>query len=286
MININVMADSFVQMAGIASLSLDEREMADYVRERLVGLSCEDVQEDDAGTAIGGNAGNLYARISSGKCNAAPLAFAVHLDTVAPGRGVRSIVERGIVRSDGSTVLGADCKSGVAMLLELIRVIREKGLKPKMDLEFVFTVAEEIGMQGARNFDYGILKAKRCFVLDSSQRDGFCNQAPGSHKLSCRIVGRSAHAGVDPENGINAIKVLGAILSEMPTGRIDDDSTMNIGTVKGGSALNVVPDEAYAGLEIRSFSEKRLGELLAEVEAIVKRVTKRFREESRGRLAA
>jgi len=275
MINRSLLVNSFVEMARIPSHSFHERQLVDYVKEKLVHMGV-DCYEDAAGAVIGGSAGNLIARYPSKNPVRGPVALAAHLDTVAPGEGVLPKVEGNIVRSGGDTILGADDKSGVAMMLEVVRALKESGVDPLMDIEFIFTVAEEAGMLGSKQIDYSKLKSRECFVLDSSRQDGFCNEAPGSYKVNCQVVGKKAHAGVEPEKGVNAVKVIGDLIAAIESGRIDNDTTVNIGTVRGGTALNVVPDSAELGIDLRSFSVQRLDQLNDQICKICGEIQRRY----------
>lgn len=269
--------DSFLRMAEIPSHSRCERELAGYVMGELRRMGIEDVREDGTAREIGGNAGNVIARYRASDSRKPALAIVTHLDTVAPGEAVKPKVCGSRITSDGTSILGADCKSGIATVLEVMRCIIDENLSPQMDLELIFTVAEEEGISGVRHLDFSSLRSKHCLVMDSSQKDGFCNEAPGSYKLQCTVRGRSAHSGANPEQGINAIKIAGDVIARLPDGRINGDTSVNIGTVCGGRALNVVPDEAQFGVEIRSFSQGDLDGMRDKIERVTKEVVEEYR---------
>ncbi len=246
----------FLELVQIPSPSGREGKVAQVVRSRLEELRLT-VEEDRAGAGFGGEQGNLIVR-RDGDLPRPPLLLNAHLDTVLPCEGVRPIVEGDKVRSDGTTILGADNKAGVCVLLELLRVLKEDPI-PCGPLEIVFTVGEETGLHGARHLDYSQVTAKVGFVFDSGPPvERVTVGAPSQKSLRAIIKGRSAHAGVSPEKGINAIVLASRAIARMPLGRIDEETTANIGVIQGGLATNIVPEEVTVDGEARSHDPSKL----------------------------
>ena len=223
---------------------------------------------DRSGEHTGSNVGNLIVHIP-GTIPAKPIFFCAHLDSVPPCEGVEYIDEDGLIRSAGKTVLTADDKAGIAVLVELGRVLAENKF-PYPPIELIFTTSEEVGLLGAKYLDYTLMSADEGFVLDSENPEEVINQAPSSYQYRLAVKGKSAHAGLEPEKGINAIKILALILSSLPTGRIDHETTANIGKIQGGTAVNIVPEFAEALGEFRSHSEEKIEELKRQIENTVK----------------
>jgi len=239
--------------------------MARRVAELLRELGAE-VQTDDAGEKLGGETGNLIARVPS-TMDAPPMLFCAHLDTVEPTEKLQVKREGNILSSDGNTILGADDKAGVAALIELLRALKEDGV-PHPPLELVFTIAEEVGLMGSTVLDYSKVTAKYGFVPDSSGQVGLIiNRAPAQKHLHVVIHGRAAHAGMAPEEGISAITVAARAIAEMKQGRIDSETTANIGTIHGGKATNIVADTVTIEGEARSRDPRKLEEQIAHMHA-------------------
>lgn len=248
---------TFLELLKINGPPLKEKPVADYLRKELGDLGLE-VKEDGAARALGGNCGNLLVGMPGGNPQAPGLIFSAHLDTIFPTDKLRVIEEKGIFYSDGSTILGADNRAGVAVILELARVMVESGGSP-VPLEFLFTVAEEKGLLGVKALRKGWLQGKFAFTLDAGGPIGtVVNQAPFGQKIKVTIKGKAAHAGMEPETGISAIVIAGQAISRMKLGRIDDQTTANIGKIKGGEAQNVVPEKAEVTGEARSLNEESL----------------------------
>jgi tripeptide aminopeptidase len=255
-VNETRLVEEFLELVQIDSAPKDERRMADALLAKLKSLGLK-AEEDDAGSKIGGNAGNVYAFLD-GDPSLPPLLFSAHMDRVSPGYGIKPRVENGIIRSDGTTILAADDVAGVCAILEGIRTVKEQNI-PHGRIEVVFTVAEEGGLFGAKNLDTSRLQAEAGFFLDSSGPVGtIIVQAPAQKSIRVKIHGRSAHAGVAPEEGINAIVVAAHAISSMRLGRIDPETTANIGVIRGGTATNIVPDLVELHGEARSRNEASL----------------------------
>ena len=270
----------FLQLAEIDSVSFKERKMADALTRKLeeLGLS---VTEDSAGELIGGNAGNLFA-VWEGDPELEPVLLSAHMDTVVPGLGKKPIIEKvkrdsadaqigagesevTLIQSDGNTVLGADDLAGVTEILEGIRRVQESGAKHRT-VEILFTVSEEVYTKGARVFDYSKVRSKQAYCLDLSGDAGAAvNKAPTLLSFRIKVKGRAAHAGFAPEKGINAIAVAASAIAKIKQGRVDEDSTLNIGTIQGGSATNIVSEECVVEGEIRSYVHEKALRLYEEV---------------------
>lgn len=241
--------DLFVHLAGIASPTGSEREVADHVIARLhaAGVS---VSEDASAAATGCACGNLLARIP-GRGEAEPLALCAHLDTVPVAHAPRVVVADGQVRSDGETPLGADDKAAVAVLLVLAGELAEE--PPAGDVELLFTPGEEAHLLGAKALAPDALTARRVFVFDSDGAPGtMVVAAPTLKSLRAELRGTAAHAGIAPERGRSAVVAAARGIAAMHLGRIDDETTANIGIVSGGTASNVVPEYCEVAGEARS----------------------------------
>ncbi len=245
----------FLDLVRIDSLSRQERAIAERLASELRALGAE-VWFDDAGEKVGGSTGNVLARVR-GTVDVAPLLLSAHMDTVRPGEGVQPIIEGDVIRSDGRTVLGGDDKSGCAIVCEVLRVLRDERI-PHGDVEIAFTICEEVGLLGAKHLDVSALTARAGLVLDSDAPGYLFTRAPASNHLVFEVHGLEAHAGMAPERGINAIQVAAEGVAAMRLGRIDDETTANIGIVGGGSAINVVPKLVRLEGEARSHDEKKL----------------------------
>ncbi len=245
----------FLELVQIDSVARHEGQIARKLADDLRALGAE-VEFDDAGSKVDGEVGNLIARFA-GAAGAPPLLLCAHMDTVEPGIGVKPVVDGDVIRSDGTTVLGGDDKSGVAIVCECVRAAHERGLAvPPIDV--VFTICEEIGLQGARHLDLSKVRARYGLVFDSDAVGCVFTRAPGSNHIEAVVHGRAAHAGMAPERGINAIQIAGAALAAMRLGRIDDETTANIGIIEGGRAVNIVPDRVTMRGEARSHDTAKL----------------------------
>lgn len=265
----------FFQLIKIDSVSLHERAMADFLIHKFKSWKIE-VQEDHAGTRIGGNSGNLLIRLDSNATNSAPLALLAHTDTVRSTAKIKPIIDNGIIRSDGTTILGADNRSGVALILYLLTEIIEKRMKHR-SLEIVFTVAEELGMLGALALDFSRLTAREGYVFDCSGKPGsYVAESPTAFDFRVQCQGRAAHSAVSPEKGINAISMALEIMHGFPVGRINKDTVANIGTIHGGSADNVVPDQVNFTGEFRSFSPSEIERIKASLESASQAVSQKY----------
>ena len=258
-INRDRLADTFRQLVSMDSPSREEGAVAGWIKRTLKEEIGAEVIEDQSRDQTGSESGNIIARIP-GTEKIVPLFFNAHMDTVEPGRGIKIIFNDGIFRSDGTTVLGADDKAAIAILVETARLLKEHRVSHG-PIEFLFTVCEEIGLLGAKSLDPALLEAKAGYALDSSDPEVLINQAPCAIRFKVRVVGKAAHAGLHPELGINAIQVAARALAEVPLGRIDEYTTANVGLIHGGKATNIVPEEVELEGEVRSHNPEKLREV-------------------------
>ncbi len=245
-----------IELIKIDSLSRKERDVAMRLKREMEELGAT-VWIDDAGEKVGGDVGNVIVRFPGNKPGARPLLLSAHMDTVVPGEGIVPILDGDILRTDGTTVLGGDDKSGVAIICEVLRIIREQQL-PCGDLDIVFTICEEAGLIGAKCLDVTRLQARTGLVLDSDSIGFLFIKAPAANRMEFRVHGLEAHAGVCPEKGISAVKVAAEGIAQMKLGRIDHETTANIGVIEGGMAVNIVPNLVVLKGEARSHSSEKL----------------------------
>ena len=251
MVNHQRLLAEFLELVQIKCSTRQERQVADLLKTKMAKLDME-ITEDKTGEKIGGNCGNVLAYLKGTLPNAPVLMFSAHMDCVEPCAHVKPQIKDSLITSDGSTILGADDKAGVSAILEALRVIKEQNIAHG-DIQVVFTVSEESGLNGSKNIEQSILKADFAYVLDSDGRPGkIITTAPGQNQIRIKIHGKTAHAGLAPEDGINAIIIAGKALSKINSGRIDEETTANVGIITGGRATNIVPDEVELTCEARS----------------------------------
>lgn len=261
MVNQSRLVDSFIEMAKISSPSLKEREIATYLKAELEKLGLE-VEEDNTGDKIGGNAGNIIGILRApGKKK---ILLSAHMDTVVPCDKITPIIKDGVISTDGTSVLGGDDKAGIAAIIEAIRMIKENNADHP-EIIAVFSVAEEIGLLGAKHFELDKYKPDFAFITDSGGTPGTAViQTPFAAKGEIEIIGKTAHAGLAPELGINALTVAAHAITKIKLGRIDKETTSNIGVIHGGQAVNIVMPNVSMMYEARSFSGETLDNLLDE----------------------
>ena len=274
MINLERMRQTFLDLVQIDSHSRHERRVAEYLKRRCEALGAE-VEIDDAGEKVGGDTGNLIARFRGTVRDAPPFLFSSHMDTVTPGEGIRPIVEGDIIRSDGRTILGSDDKSGIAIILETIQTLRERAI-PHPDIEVVFSICEEIGLLGAKHLDEKRLRARLGIVFDAEDPNEIFTRGPSGNHIEFRIHGLEAHAGIAPEQGISAIKIAAEAIAAMRLGRIDEETTANIGQIEGGRATNIIPNLVTLKGEARSLDERKLEEQTRHMVECVHRAAERY----------
>ena len=276
MVNEKRLIESFMELVRIDSISREERNLADFLIEKLEDLGLE-VIVDQAGEKVESNSGNIIARLRGNIKKATPIMFSAHMDTVVPGKNIKPVCDGEKIISDGKTILGADDKAAIAALFEVMHIIKENNI-PYGDIEIVFSICEEIGLKGAKNLDISSLNAQMGFVLDAGGQVGkIITTAPSQNSLEITIYGKSAHAGSNPEEGINAIQVAGFALSRMKLGRIDKETTANIGIISGGKATNIIPDEVTLKGEIRSRKEEKLEKYTERLKTIIEDTAQEFK---------
>ena len=232
--------ERFIEMVKIYSPSKGEKEMADWLENWLSARKIP-FQSDRAGEQYGGNGRNIVACLK-GAGDGIPLGFGAHMDQIEPCANVQPIVEGSIIRTDGTTTLGGDDKSGLAAILEAVEDILETDA-PHRDIYLVFTCSEEISMQGTKHMDLQMLPCYDLVIVDATGDTGVvAYKAPAMEAVSVTFHGQKAHAGIAPEKGVNAIVTASKAIAEMRIGRIDPETTSNIGRIEGGGATNVVTD--------------------------------------------
>ncbi|MBI4656077.1 MAG: M20/M25/M40 family metallo-hydrolase [Elusimicrobia bacterium] len=255
-INRKRMIENFVRFAKISSISGREgkaAELAERVFKTLEAKICF----DNAGRKISAQTGNMFA-LFDGDPGTKPILLSAHLDTVGPCENVKPTVKRDRIVSDGTTVLGADCKAGIAIIIEALSVLKENKI-PRPPIEVVLSISEEVGLLGAKFLDYSKIKSKYGIIFDNEKPlNEVVTNAPAANKLDIKIYGMEAHAGVCPEKGISAIKIAAGALAGMKLGRIDFETTANIGIIKGGTATNIITPLVELKGEARSHSIKKL----------------------------
>jgi tripeptide aminopeptidase len=265
MINEERLIRTFCDLVRIDSPSDEEEEMAQELSRRLSALGF--MPERDAH-------GNLIASEDGDN----PLLLSAHMDTVEPGRGIKPRVEGDRVVSDGTTILGGDCKAGVAAILEALESMKEDNT-PRRSVQLAFTRGEEIGLVGARNMDFSMIKPTEAVVFDGNGPvNKLTSASPTYVSFEVKITGRSAHAGVEPEKGLSAIKIAAEIINQLPQGRLDEETTFNVGTISGGTVRNAVPESASFTGELRSRSIETLDLLQLQAKGIFDQVRDKYKE--------
>ncbi len=266
MINKDRLVQTFLELVQIDSPSGEEQKIAKEIIRRLGALG---------GSVERDTYGNVIAKF---KGTGEALMINAHLDTVEPGRGIKPVIQGDKIISDGRTILGGDPKAGVCAILEALTSLKEEKRK-HVPLEVVFTLSEEIGLKGAVNLDYSKISAKRGITFDGVNDAGtITNSAPGYNRVDVTIIGRGAHAGEEPEKGISAIKIGAEIISKLEVGRIDHETTANVGLIEGGSALNAVPERLHFKAEIRSRSLQKLEKHSLHFEEVFNSVMQKYPE--------
>ncbi len=275
-INRQRLADTFTNLVRIDSPSREEGAVAEWIKKNFEALKGVSACHDDSAGITGSQCGNLIIHID-GEVDAPALFFNAHMDTVEPGRGITPLFDGNIFRTDGSTVLGSDDKAAIAILFEVIRCLREQQI-PHGPIDLVFTVCEEIGLLGAKALDTSLLRAEAGFALDSTGIDTLINRAPEAVRLNIEVRGKAAHAGINPEDGINAIQVAAHAIASIELGRIDHETTANIGTISGGKASNIVPELVELQAEVRSHNVETLRKIQDTITSAFMKSADRFRK--------
>jgi tripeptide aminopeptidase len=260
---LNPALDLFLELAAIPSPPGEERAVADAVLRYLRGLGLE-ADEDDSGAAIGSTMGNIYVRCDP-TAEGTPLFFCAHLDTVPPSGPLEPVVVDGVVRNAGGTILGADNKSAVVAMLEATRCVIAEN-RPHAGIELLFTPKEEVGLIGAYAFDHTRLDARHGYVYDQAAPIGeIILGAPWAQGMRVRYHGRASHSGMFPEEGRSAIQAAARAIADLRLGRIDEQTTANVGVISGGTAGNIVPEWCEFLAEARCQDERKLGEIVQEM---------------------
>jgi tripeptide aminopeptidase len=240
----------FTALCEIDSPSKQEGRVAAFLTSLFTEMGAE-VFEDDSAARTGADCGNLFVRFPGGGLEREPVFFNCHMDTVVPGTGVRVRREGDVFSSAGDTVLGSDDKAGIACLIEVMRTLQEKNI-PHGPVEYVFTTCEEVGLLGVKALDPKQIAAKIGYALDSSGINRVIVGAPAANRIRARVTGLASHAGLAPEKGISAIHLAAGAIARLELGRLDPESTANIGLIKGGTATNIVPESVLVEGEVRS----------------------------------
>lgn len=265
------LATTFVQLCEIDSPSRREKGISDFLRRCLSDLGATSIIEDNSAAQTGSNCGNLLVSIPGNSAERETIFFACHMDTVEPGCGVQVRRDGDVFTSSGDTVLGSDDKSGIAALIELLRILKENKTEHG-PIELVFTTCEEIGLLGAKALDCSRLTARFGYALDSTGIDRVIIGAPAANKLKIEVHGIAAHAGLHPEQGISALCLTAKAIADLRMGRLDEESTSNLGLIHGGVATNIIPDSVIVEGEVRSHSLQKLAAHTAEIERTFQQV--------------
>ncbi|RFB17092.1 M20/M25/M40 family metallo-hydrolase [Bacillus sp. HNG] len=257
MINQDRLVNEFLELVQVDSETKFETEIAKVLKEKFTALGVHVVEDDTTGQT-GHGAGNLICTLEGTKNDVDTIYFTSHMDTVVPGKGIKPSIKDGYIVSDGTTILGADDKAGLAAMFEAIRVLKENQI-PHGKIEFIITAGEESGLMGAKALDRSMITAKYGYALDSDGKVGnIIVAAPTQAKVKATIIGKTAHAGVAPEKGVSAITMAAKAISRMPLGRIDEETTANIGRFEGGTQTNIVCDHVEILAEARSLITEKM----------------------------
>jgi len=250
------MIEQFMEMVRIDSESGNEGKMIDYLLKEFAKIGAS-VAKDSYG--------NMIAKLPAKGCeNKEPVLLSCHADTVKPGVGIEPIIENGVIRSEGNTILGADDKAGIAEMLEALRVAE---VRPP--IEVAISRQEEVGLLGVKNLDYSKLTAKKGFLLDNDTLDTIVIGGPSYFTIDVTIKGKAAHAGMEPEKGINAIQAASNAISKLKLGRLDHETTANVGIINGGMVRNGVPESVTFLAECRSLDHSKAEKLADEMKTII-----------------
>ncbi|MCP4150851.1 MAG: M20/M25/M40 family metallo-hydrolase [bacterium] len=251
------MVKQFMEMVQIDSESGEEAQYIDYLLKEFEKLGAEAVKD---------SYGNLIAKLPAKGCeNKEPILLSCHADTVKPGKGIEPIIKDGVIRSKGETILAADDKAGIAEMLEALRIAE---VHPPV--EVAISRQEEVGLHGVKNMDYSLISAKKGFLLDNDTLDTIVIGGPSYFAIDVDIKGRAAHAGMEPEKGINAILAAAKAIAALKLGRLDNETTANVGVINGGLIRNGVPDFANFLAECRSLNHEKAQKLADQMEKTIK----------------
>ncbi len=265
-VNQDRLVNEFIELIKVDSETKNEKAIAKVLTDKFEALGLE-VIEDDSAKRTGHGAGNLICNTSSSDEETPTLLFTSHMDTVVPGQNIKPSIKDGYIVSDGTTILGADDKAGLAVMFEAIRLLKENKVAHG-SLQFVITAGEESGLVGAKEIDQNLLTSDYGYALDSDGEIGsIVVSAPYQAKFHVIIEGKSAHAGVAPEKGVSAITLAAKSIAQMKLGRIDEETTANIGSFQGGKQTNIVCDHVEIFAEARSLKETKLNDLIEQIKS-------------------
>jgi tripeptide aminopeptidase len=279
-INVARLADRFISLCEIDSPSKKEGRVAARLKEIFAELGADLVLEDDSASRTGADCGNLLVRFH-GTLERQPVFFNCHMDTVEPGVGVRVRRRGDTFTSAGATILGADDKSGIAIFIEVMQALQEQKIAHG-PVEFIFTTCEEVGLLGVKALNFPDMQAEIGYALDSTGTDRVVIGAPAANRLTIEISGIAAHAGLEPEKGINAIQLAARAIAKLNLGRLDEESTANIGLIAGGTATNIVADKVVIQGEVRSHAETRLAAYTENMQKIFAQTVQEWTDPERG----
>lgn len=276
MINEERLINTFLELVKVDSESSNERKIADLLKQKFTQLGV-DVKEDDSQDETGYGAGNLICTLRGQDTSKTPIYFTSHMDTVTPGNNIQpEIRDDGYIYSNGETILGSDDKAGLAAILEAIEVMKEDGIQHG-DIEFIITVGEETGLVGAKALNLDDIKAKFGYAIDAPGKVGTTVvAAPTQAKIEATIKGKTAHAGLEPEKGVSAINIAAKAISHMSLGRIDEETTANIGRFEGGTATNIVSDHVYILAEARSLNDEKMNQQVEHMKEAFEKTAEEF----------
>ena len=277
MINKERIINEFNKLISFDSLSFHEKNIYEYLINKLKSLGLK-IITDEAGKKLSNNidAGNNIYAILEGNKKGSPILFSSHMDTVSPGIGKKAIIEGDLVKSSGDTVLGADDVTGIVSILEALTIIKENNLSHP-DIEVVFFVAEEPYCKGSSVFDFNIIKSKIAYVLDLQGSLGTAAiSAPSIFSFEIDVLGKSAHAGFEIEKGISSILISSEAISKIKFGRLDENTTLNIGTINGGDGKNIVPEKTIIKGELRSNNRIYALDILNNIKDVFDEVSKKY----------
>lgn len=250
------MINQFFEMVKIDSESGNEAAFIEYLHKTFSALGADCTKD---------SYGNLIAKLPAKNCaGKEPILLSCHADTVKPGVGIEPVLENGIITSKGNTILGADDKAGIAELIEAIQIA-----ETYPPLEIAITRQEEVGLLGVKNLDFSLLSAKKGFLLDNDTLDTIVIGGPSYYTMDVEITGKAAHAGMEPEKGINAIQAASNAIAKLKLGRLDKETTANVGIINGGMIRNGVPEKVTFAAECRSLTHSKAAELADEMEKII-----------------
>lgn len=281
-INEKRLTDTFLELVKIDSESFNEKNIQEVLASKLKALGCS-VYVDNAGKKYNTNAKGNVIGFLPGTVKSKPIVLSSHMDTVTPGKSVKPVVKKDRITSDGTTILGADDKAGLAIILEVLQTLKEQK-PPHPPVEAVFTLTEENGMQGVKNLDYKKIKGREGLILDNEEVSDLLVQGPAVNTIEVWIKGLAAHAGVVPEKGISALEVAAYALSFMKLGRIDKETVANFGVIQGGKATNIVMDQLYLKGEARSLKNEKLAKQTAHMKACFEKAVKHFTKKIDGKV--